>query len=532
MISSKNIRFHATSDTYIIPKNSLFDDNLIIHGNVIVGSGSRFWKNIKINGNIQFGKGVIAEGNVEAADIIIGPLSRIKGKVSATGDVSVFQKAVVQSIVSGGTLTIMEGCEIGYADGKRMEVIGKADIQKIGDITKVTVRAFNVAAPAELAEDFEEDFEEGFEEDFEENIEKDEGEIESNLEKDDAEVESNLEKDEGEIAAEAEGEIEEGTKSIGVAVEGAPESSKTAADSAENEGVEIIESGSSTTPQFQLEKKSKGKRQTTIDPAVPEDEMPEVELLPSSNPQESAPRRRTGAQKTVVTPFGVVAIDDDSDKPDERGPAVNAEILSAGPETTEPGIAGPEEEKSERASLSKSRPWPAFDSNHARSGQTGAAADKRKKEARWVAVSGCLEPASQKEATTISISPDSKAESGQFQYEEVKVTSSPAKANEGARANAGRSTPENLRKANQKIVFEEIEPETKPVLKSVPPASVRQKPAGDKSSVQSSEILENKAADEQPKAEPDSVDRKAIKTWYEQRFKPVKTKRKEYPPYI
>jgi len=81
MISSKNIRFHTPSNTYVIPKNSFFDENVVINGNVIVGSGTHFWKNIKINGNIQFGKGNVAEGNVDADNVIIGPRSRIMGTV-------------------------------------------------------------------------------------------------------------------------------------------------------------------------------------------------------------------------------------------------------------------------------------------------------------------------------------------------------------------------------------------------------------------------------------------------------------------
>ncbi|WNY23885.1 hypothetical protein MmiHf6_12080 [Methanimicrococcus hongohii] len=158
MISSKNIRFHSPSNTYIIPKNSIIDQNVTVKGNVIAGPGVRFWKNIKVNGNIQLGKGCLVEGNLTADKIIIGSRSKIKGNIKADSDVSLFQNVIVNSVESGGNITIMPECVVGYANSSTLTVIGKADIKKIGVITKVTVRANTVA---ELEKEDEKDEENG-----------------------------------------------------------------------------------------------------------------------------------------------------------------------------------------------------------------------------------------------------------------------------------------------------------------------------------------------------------------------------------
>ena len=540
MISSKNIRFHASSNTYIIPKNSLFDENVIINGNVIVGSGSRFWKNIKIDGNIQFGKGVVAEGNIKADNIIIGPHSKIKGNVSAAGDVSVFQNAAVKSIESGSTITIMEGCAVGYADGKRLEIIGKADVQKIGVITKVTVRAYNVAA-MEKPEDSKEP---------EEDLAEKTGNTGSTAEEELAEEMENIG---GTAEEELAGEIE----NIGNTTEKMTGGLKAAGTSVEEDGAEIIDSDSSTNSKFSPEKKTGKKHQSEDNLAIPADEMPEVEILSSSKPQESVSYHQAGVQKTIETPFGVVSIDDYSKKPGEREPAANAggktrmtntaslksDSESIGPEMD--GSAKDKSESSESKPRLKSKPWPEFDPRLARSGQTGAMATERKSKVRPAAGSGGFEQVSQKTAAS---SPSSKEEFSQFQYEEINTAADPAEAKAGTKLNAGRPVPENVRKVNQKVIFEEIEPEKKGVQKSVPVAAKKQEPTenkGKKSSLIQSPFLENRAADDQSKAEnkpvaevhreaeSDSpVDREVSKVWYEQRFKPAKPKQKEYPPYI
>ena len=159
MISSKNIRFHAPSNTYIIPKNSVVDQNISVNGNIIVGPGCRFWKNIKADGNVQFGKGCVVEGDLKANQVVVGSFSKIKGSLIAESDVILLQNSAVRFVESKSAITVMPECLVGYANGSTLQVIGKAEIKKIGTITKVTVRADTVAEIEDEFKDSENDLE-------------------------------------------------------------------------------------------------------------------------------------------------------------------------------------------------------------------------------------------------------------------------------------------------------------------------------------------------------------------------------------
>ena len=143
--SSQNIRYHSPSDTYIISKKSFFDQDVIINGNVMVGPNVSFWKNVKIQGDAKFGKGCIIEGRLDAQNVLIGSQSVVNGPIHANGNVSLFQNVAVRSIESSGGVSIMEGCTADYINGKKLEIIGKAQVKKIGAIAKMAVKANNMS---------------------------------------------------------------------------------------------------------------------------------------------------------------------------------------------------------------------------------------------------------------------------------------------------------------------------------------------------------------------------------------------------
>jgi hypothetical protein len=149
---SPNIRYHLPSDTYIISKKTFFEQDVLINGNVMVGPGVCFWKNVKIQGNAHFGKGCVIEGRLDAASALIGSQSVVKGPIHVSGDISLFQNTVVKSVESGGNVTIMDGCTADYINSKKLEIIGKAQVKKIGPITKMMVKADNMSC----CDDYEE----------------------------------------------------------------------------------------------------------------------------------------------------------------------------------------------------------------------------------------------------------------------------------------------------------------------------------------------------------------------------------------
>ncbi|MDV0446466.1 hypothetical protein MsAg5_03050 [Methanosarcinaceae archaeon Ag5] len=155
-LQTSKIRFYPSSNTYVIPKGSFFDDSVVIHGNMIAGPGVHFWKNVAVEGNAQLGKGCTVTGTLKAKTAIIGAKSNVD-KIKTEWNVSVFQNTTVNSIDCGGHLVIMDGSVVGYANAeKTLEILGKADIKKLGPVTKVTVRTDEVR----LFEDHDEEDEE------------------------------------------------------------------------------------------------------------------------------------------------------------------------------------------------------------------------------------------------------------------------------------------------------------------------------------------------------------------------------------
>ena len=148
------IVYFPKSDTYVIRKNSYFDDNILIRGNVIIGIRTTFWKNLCVLGSVRTGKGCLFKGNVMCTDGIISGDSVIEGTLESTGNISVFRNVRIGAAISGGHLTIMDGCVVGYASSRsgELELIGTSDIRAIDRGTKVTVRS-----DAVLPEDPEEE---------------------------------------------------------------------------------------------------------------------------------------------------------------------------------------------------------------------------------------------------------------------------------------------------------------------------------------------------------------------------------------
>lgn len=528
MISSKNIRFHAPSDTYIIPKNSLFEENVAINGNVIVGSGVRFWKSIKIDGNIQLGKGCTVEGNIKADNIIIGSRSKIKGNVSALGDVSVFQNAAVRSIESGGTILITEGCIIGYADGRKLEVIGRADIQKIGVITKVTVRADNVAAMEEDEEDLENTAEENLitapetvnilkKESVAVEIVSDRAEDVEIMEKIDEKTDESIE-----VSGTKFSENNLSDENFSMPISEDKNKTDIRSDTTKN---------SSTTPPLRVEKTIENRSQPAVNSTVPEDEMSDVEILSAAESKEPARPSGAGRQKTIETPFGIVSIDDYAVETESVAESVS-ESVSIVPESILESVSEP-------VSRFKSKPWPQFDPFNSPS-PSPFGADRKSS-----AVKGSS--AQKISVSKVSDSPAvQKEEFGLFRYEEIRIEDKPQ-----TKADVHRPISNDMQKANQKIIFEEIGDTAVLSLKTPrpnPTASVQMTAVqtaaaqtGAKSGNKFALIFEDESLSDKKQTFCDSchesesgafIDPENSKMWFEERFRPVKSKQKEYPPYI
>ncbi len=142
-MSEKPIRYHEDSNTYITQKNSYFEGNVSVDGNLIVGTGSNFWKSLDVKGVLKMGKGSFVKGNVRADEAIIGARSEINGNIEVEGDLKLFDVVKVNgAAIAGKEMMVRPGCKIGFAKASRtMELIGKVGIKEIESGTKVIVRS-------------------------------------------------------------------------------------------------------------------------------------------------------------------------------------------------------------------------------------------------------------------------------------------------------------------------------------------------------------------------------------------------------
>ncbi|WNY29237.1 hypothetical protein MmiEs2_14620 [Methanimicrococcus stummii] len=536
MISSKNIRFHSPSNTYIIPKNSIIDQNVAVKGNVIVGSGTRFWKNIKVDGNIQFGKGCAVEGNLKAHEIIIGSRSKVKGKITADSDISLLQNAVANSVESGGNITIMPGCVVGYANGSTLSVIGKAEIKKIGVITKVTVRANTVAEledepeesdelenefKNELKNEFENEFGNEFESKFENELNKESNDFiskelifENNISdstKKDSDESYELENDIGSDA------ILDSSSTPIFPMESDNENVQPDVETVEFDAEIIDETIESSPKSFTTFADLPADRPVSI----PTDESSEVEIVGETSISDTDSGSDSSSEmipRTVETPFGTVVVGEKPAKSESmnRNVKFETESFSDNQFASVTEVSKEEQQADFEAEIRAKAPpvrksefkWPAFEP---------------KKMPKTIKAEVSKEPARPDNLFSNQL----KSSQAQIQYDEIKIQSAP-KQKEYFQS----SEPNISGKANQKIVFEEI-------------GSANSKPQQIHSPIQKSKadilmekmnfdaVPENKKETEsRQKRERTQAEIKNSKIWYEERHPQSESKKKEYPPYV
>ena len=524
MISSKNIRFHTPSNTYIIPKNSVVDQNITVKGNVIAGSGVRFWKNVKIDGNIQLGKSCIVEGNLKANKIIIGSHSKVKGNIEADTEVSLFQNAIVNSIESSGGITIMQGCTVGYANGSTLTVIGKADIRKIGPITKVTVRADTVAEMEE--EECEKEFAE------EEFIDEKFGA---------PDVGNESENDE------SENELDDRANSIKSAVQ------------SEEDNVEMIDEADASSPKSFTVSAFAGAQADHV-VSVPADESDEVEIVGETDDSNASEGEMIS--ETIETPFGRIAV---GGKPASKGsvkePLSDEQFASVTEVSKEEQQADYEAEirtkpktKSETVFETKPEAKPEtkpetksetrYEARSEMKSGAGNESAPRKSEFRWPAFEPRKMPKNEKQQPHASKKPAAwssddffnqmKASSDQIQFDEIKIQAAPGQKENlfEQRILQNNESAAVSKAANQKITFEEVG--YSPATPMNPPqkskAEILMEQMNFDAALGKSPGIEMKKRPEKRERSREEIERSKI--WYEERYPKSESEKKEYSPYM
>jgi predicted acyltransferase (DUF342 family) len=142
-MDNRFIKYHPETNTYIVRRKAFFEDSVRIDGNMIVGSGTNFWKDLEVTGSLELGKASLVKGSIKAGDALISALCEIGGNVDVTHNLTMLDNVnVTGHAISGNQMSIRPGCKVAFAKAdKALELIGKVDIKEIESGTKLIVRS-------------------------------------------------------------------------------------------------------------------------------------------------------------------------------------------------------------------------------------------------------------------------------------------------------------------------------------------------------------------------------------------------------
>ena len=119
-------------NTFFAPKGSYYEGNVKIDGDFVVPPRTHFWGRLVVAGRLELGARSSIALDVTCGSAIIGSQSRIKGPLTATGDVTLLDHAAVLSVSAGGNVIIRPGVHVGdVTAGETITVHGKIKSGKL-----------------------------------------------------------------------------------------------------------------------------------------------------------------------------------------------------------------------------------------------------------------------------------------------------------------------------------------------------------------------------------------------------------------
>ena len=113
-------------NTFFAQKGSYFEGNVKIDGDFVVPPHTHFWGRLVVTGTLELGPRSSVALDVSCWNAVIGSQCRIKGPVTAHGDVTVLDHASVHSINAEGKVTLRTGVSVGdVKSGDAIVVHGK-----------------------------------------------------------------------------------------------------------------------------------------------------------------------------------------------------------------------------------------------------------------------------------------------------------------------------------------------------------------------------------------------------------------------
>ena len=99
--------------TYFAPKGSYFEGNVRVDGDFVVPPRTHFWGRLTISGSLELGPRSSVALDITCGSAVIGSQCRIKGPLTANGDVAILDHASVHSVRAGGRVILRPGVMVG-----------------------------------------------------------------------------------------------------------------------------------------------------------------------------------------------------------------------------------------------------------------------------------------------------------------------------------------------------------------------------------------------------------------------------------
>ena len=126
------VKVISQGNTFFAAKGSYYEGNVKINGDFVVPPRTHFWGRLVVTGRLELGARSSVALDVTCGSAIIGSQSRIKGPLTATGDVTLLDHTVVLSVKAGGNVIIRPGVHVGdVTTGETITVHGKIKSGKL-----------------------------------------------------------------------------------------------------------------------------------------------------------------------------------------------------------------------------------------------------------------------------------------------------------------------------------------------------------------------------------------------------------------
>ena len=100
-------------NTYFAQKGSYFEGNVKIDGDFVVPAHTHFWGRLNVTGSLELGPRSSVALDISCRSAIIGSQCRVKGPITAQGDVTILDHASVHSVIAGGSVILRPGVTVG-----------------------------------------------------------------------------------------------------------------------------------------------------------------------------------------------------------------------------------------------------------------------------------------------------------------------------------------------------------------------------------------------------------------------------------